>query len=103
MHAVGAEFFATDINDDAVSTLVTITLGDGTVESFTPTSFAETFRGFTSDVAITSLVISAPGQARYAGLDNLTVGALAVPEPSAWALMGLGLAGVLALTRRRAA
>lgn len=98
VHAVGADFFATDINDDPISTLVTITLSDGTVEAFTPTSFANTYRGFVSDLAITSLRISGPGQSLYAGLDNLTVGT--VPEPVSWALVGLALAGIVA-TRRR--
>lgn len=98
VRAVGAEFYATDINDDPISALVTITLSDGTVEIFTPTSFATSFRGFTSDVAITSLVISAPGQMLYAGLDNLTVGK--VPEPAGWMLVGLALAGLVASRRR---
>jgi PEP-CTERM motif len=99
VRAVGADFFATDINDTPIPTLVTITLSDGTVEAFTPTSFAETYRGFVSTLAITSLVISGPGQSLYAGLDNLTVGA--VPEPTSWALMGLGLAGIIVVARRR--
>ena len=99
--ALGAEFFATDINDDPVSTQVTITLSDGTVETFTPTSFATAFRGFVSDQAITSLTISGPGQSLYAGLDNLTVGAgVPLPEPTSWMLAGLALAG-LAGSRRR--
>lgn len=102
VRAVGADFYATDINDDPISTLVTITLSDGTVEAFTPTSFADSYRGFVSDLAITSLVISGPGQSLYAGLDNLTVGA-AVPEPTSWALVGLGLAGILVAARRRTA
>ena len=105
VRAVAGEFFATDINDDPISTLVTLTLNDGTTTSFTPTSFADSYRGFISDIAITSLVISAPGQSLYAGLDNLTVGGVkastAVPEPAGWMLVGLALAG-LAAARRRA-
>jgi hypothetical protein len=101
VYAVGADFFATDINDDLISTLVTITLSDGTVETFTPTSLADSYRGFVSDLAISSLVISGPGQSLYAGLDNLTVGS-ALPEPSSWALVGLALAGIAASRRRTA-
>jgi MYXO-CTERM domain-containing protein len=101
--AVGAEFFATDINDDPIATLVTVTLGDGTVESFTPTSFATAFRGFVSDQPITSLVISGPGPSLYAGLDNLTVGGVnTVAEPAGLSLVALMLAGLFASRRRNA-
>ncbi len=98
--AVGANFFATNISDDFQPVSMTLTLSDGTVETFTPSSLLDSYRGFTSTVPITSLVISAPGAGLYAGLDNLTVGA--VPEPASWALMGLGVAGLL-VARRRAA
>jgi hypothetical protein len=99
VNAFGANFFVTDINDDFQSVLIELTLSDGTVESFTPTSMADSYRGFTSDLAIMSLTISAPGQSLYAGLDNLTVGHT-VPEPTSLLLAGLGLAGILAGRRR---
>lgn len=101
--AVGANFFATNISDAFQAVSVTLTLSDGTVSTFTPTSMADGFRGFTSSTPITSLTFSAPGQSLYASLDNLTVGVAAVPEPANWALTALGLAGVIAARRRKPA
>ena len=98
VHAVGANFFATDLGDAFQPVSITITLGDGTVETFTPASLADSYRGFASENLITSLVISGPGISLYAGLDNLTVGT--VPEPTSWALVGLALSGLIVARRR---
>lgn len=101
--AVGGNFFSTDINDAFQSVPVTLTLSDGTTRTFTPTSVADSYRGFTSTATIASLTIGKPGQSLYAGLDNLTVGkVVAVPEPASWALMGLGMAAFLVARRRNA-
>ncbi len=100
--AVGANFYVVNLSDAFQSVSVTLTLSDGTTTSFTPTSTLDSYRGFTSNVGITSLVMSAPGVSLYAGIDNLTVGVSAVPEPASWALMGLGVAGLLAVRRRAA-
>lgn len=101
--AVGANFFATDLNDDFQSVLMTLTLSDGTLVSFTPASLGDSYRGFVSDALITSLTISGPGASLYAGLDNLTVGSIPnrVPEPASLLLVGLSLAG-MSVARRRA-
>ncbi|MHA7811853.1 MAG: PEP-CTERM sorting domain-containing protein [Phycisphaerales bacterium] len=99
--AVGGNFWATDILVFPTGTDVTITLSDGTVESFTSTGPSD-FRGFTSNVAIDSIMIDAvdgfDGTPYWATMDNLTVGA--VPAPGALALLGLG--GLSATRRRRA-
>ncbi len=99
VYAVGGNFYATDFGDNFQSVSVTVTLNDGTFATFTPTSVGDSYRGFKSNVAFSSLVMSAPGVSLYAGLDNLTV---AVPEPTSWLMMGLGLAGLLAARRRKA-
>jgi hypothetical protein len=44
--------------------------------------------------------VGAADSSNYIGIDTVTV--TAVPEPSTWLLMGLGLAGVAAVRRRTA-
>lgn len=100
VYAVGANFFATNISDAFQSVQISVALNDGTSVSFTPASFAQSYLGFVSTTAISSLTISAPGVSLYAGLDNLTVAA-AVPEPASVVLASLGLIGVAAAARRR--
>ena len=104
--ALGGNFYATDFSDVFQATSILLTLSDGTVQSFLPNSVSDSFRGFTTGVGITSLTLGAPGASRYVGLDNFTVGAVApavVPEPASLAIMGAGLAGLVAMRRRRAA
>ncbi len=98
--ALGGNFFITDIGDAFQSVGVTLTLNDGTVQSYTPTDVS-TFRGFISTVPILSLTMSAPqGGQFYNSLDNLTVGS-AVPEPSTYLMLALGLGGMLLMRRAR--
>ena len=81
-----------------------MSLSDGTVTSFTPTTLSDSYRGFTSAVAIASFTIAAPGVSMYGGLDNLTVGTAvsAVPEPTGLTLMGSGVLLLIAGLRRKA-
>jgi hypothetical protein len=102
VYAVGGNFFAVNYSDAFQSVVISLGLSDGTVVSFTPTSQTDSYRGFVSTTAITSLVISSPGVSLYGSVDNLTVAA-AVPEPASWALASLGIAGLAAFARRRRA
>jgi hypothetical protein len=101
--AIGGNFYATNINDVFQSVAMTIMLSDGTSTTFTPNN-PNTFRGVTTNVAITSLVLSAAGANTFAGLDNFFVGAsataAAVPEPTTLAMLALGLGGIFAARRR---
>ncbi len=73
--AIGGNFWATDINVNPTGTTVTLTLSDGTVETFTSTGPTD-FRGFVTLVPITSISIDAPDVPSpiWPTMDNLITG-----------------------------
>lgn len=101
--ALGGNFYPTNFSDEFVSVSVQVALNDGTTVNFTPATIGDSYRGFVSNVAVTSLTVSGPGTSLYASVDNFTVGVSVVPEPGSWALMAIGVAGLLAVRRRAAA
>jgi hypothetical protein len=96
--AVGGEFFASDISFFEIPADVTVNLGDGSSIAFTGGGFA----GFTSNVAITSLIIDASdatlGAPAWPTVDSLIVGQV-VPAPAGLAVLGAG--ALIAFRRRR--
>jgi hypothetical protein len=97
VRAVGGNFFSTDINFNFVTSIIQVSLNDGT-SYFGQIDNAADFVGFYStDALISSITITAiptPGgtQSVYPTVDNLSWGV--VPAPGAIALLGLaGLAG----------
>ena len=85
----------------------TVRLVDGVSESFTYTAPDDSagFLGFTtssSAIAAITYVDSTPDEfgATDFSLDNFTYG-VTIPEPSSWALLGLGALGLVVIYRRR--
>lgn len=97
IYAVGGNFFVTDTNDVFVANPITVTLSDGTTDTFTPGS-VNAFRGYISTVPLTTLNLSATNNGFFNTMDNFVVGA-PIPEPAVTGLL-LGTLG-LALRRNR--
>ena len=104
--AVGGLFFMTDSNFNAVSSGVKISLSDGTVIILPFGGFA----GFTSDLGISSLTVGGwsvtTGPDVYPTINSLYFNSVSevpeVPVPGTLGLLGLGLAGLGAVRRRKA-
>ncbi len=98
VHGVGGNFFGTDINFNVVSSIVQVTLADGT-SYVASVNTADQFIGFyTASSTINEITVFATDGTGnvWATADNLAV---AVPAPGALAL--LGVAGGLGRRRRR--
>ena len=92
--AVGGLFFGTDNDGYTIPSYVTVTLSNGTIESYETTG--DVFRGFTSTIPISYLTIDTiyPGVANvWPTIDHFYVGNV-VPVPGAVLLGMLGLSAV---------
>lgn len=107
--AAGGFFFGSDISGNLLERgVVVVTAADAsgaTSQQFKLRAGEETFFGFVSDTALTSLsvrVLSGQRSPVWPTIDDLTLAA-AVPEPQTYAMLlaGLGVVGFLA--RRRSA
>ena len=110
--AVGGLFFTTDVNFDALSSTLTVSLNDGTFINLPAPSdeigersalnLTGAFAGFTSDVGITSLVVGGPFSTSpaYATVTSLYVAPGPVPEPSTALMSVVGLLGLVVYRKR---
>jgi hypothetical protein len=107
--AIGANFFGSDLFGAFKAGDITLSLTDSLgVTSYTVIgATTASFVGFVSDGTITSLKVSAvqpAGGPLWPTVDDLRLAqglTAAVPEPSTWAMMILGFAGVGYMTYRR--
>ena len=87
--------FALDFGSLFNSTTATFSLSNGfTTSVVTPSAaFATDFLGFVSNTPFNTITLSVPSQQSWVVAD-FEFGASAVPEPSTWAMMLLGFAGL---------
>ena len=99
--AVAFNAFLTDPNFNFLPGRISVAVNGASAANYEFTTFAQSFRGITSDVPITSIEFSGPSGA-FVTIDNLVVGtALSViPEPSSVLATGILLASALLLRRR---
>ena len=104
--AFGGDFNLAEPGGPGMGLLVT--MSDGSQTYVSPSEISRNtngFWGFVSDLAFTSVTLLAGTQSGVAetyNLDNLVFGNVAaVPEPETYALMGIGLLGLLAARKKR--
>ncbi len=102
-----ATAFALDFGSLFSSTTATFTLSNGFSTVITNTAIsangATQFLGFLSDQAFDTITVSVLGHDSIVIADFETATLAAVPEPSTWALMLVGVAGAGLALRRRSA
>jgi hypothetical protein len=98
VYAVGGNFFVTDTNDVFLANPITITLSDGTTDTYTPSSI-NTFRGYIATVPITTLNMGVTNNGIFNTVDNFVVGT-PIPEPAVTGLL-LGTLGLAVRRNRR--
>ena len=95
VHAVGAEFYLTDINGNDVAGSTSIIFSDGTTGNITSTTSGPPygFFGITSTTPITLLVINASASG-FVNMANFYTSVSPVPEPATGLVLLTGIAGL---------
>ncbi|SHI13781.1 PEP-CTERM protein-sorting domain-containing protein [Bradyrhizobium erythrophlei] len=92
--------FGTEYNPIAPQFNITLSTGDGYTVTY-PELYAHDFIGFTSSAPITSVTFSNFATLSFFDVQLASDNVSAVPEPSTWAMMILGFAGLGFMACRR--
>jgi hypothetical protein len=103
IHGLGGYFYGVNGAGQANGSTITIKALDtkGQVLTQIVNSGSGTFFGFTTDEVFARITISS-ASGSYAAMNDITVGALPVPEPASYGMMAAGLAMLACLKRRKA-
>ena len=102
--AIGGSFFAADITGQPLANQsLTLTATDSLGATLTQTLSnpgTSSFLGFSSNASLVSLVVGIANRDAFVAVDNLVL-AGPIPEPETYAMLLAGLAGIVAVARRR--